>query len=138
VNYVLVPLNGMVSLGTAIYFLATGGGSEMGMVIVGLFVDCGICVALFLGLLNRTPWGWWLMMAVLFLKAPLTAVNKYLLASMKSDLYNSLIPSGAAPMNVSAAPFIAFAFIGFVAICLPQLVYFYKRHRLFSVDFQRG
>ncbi len=133
VNYILVPANVVLCV---IGLCMVGGEAGMGSFAVGYVTDIVVGVALFVGLRNRTPWGWWLMMAVLVLKAPIAAWSRYSMACMKADLMDvakDLGYSVASSTRVDGAGFVWLAIAGFVFICLPQMIYFYKRRGLFNV-----
>jgi hypothetical protein len=134
VNYILVPAG--VLLSVIGLFMVGGKAGEMGAVVVGLVADIAVGVALFFGLRNRTPWGWWLMMAVLVMKAPMAAWNRYSLACMKADLMGQIRDMGysvASGTRVDGGGFVWLAIAGFVFLCLPQMIYFYNRRGLFDV-----
>ena len=121
-NYGLLPFNGVCLLIALVMLfdkwdtLTRYGGNPAG-ILVGYLVDLSMIVALFFGLRQRTSWGWWLLMLFLVLKAPLGALHRF------------------NPVN-QTAPFMLFLVIGFLLICLPQLIYFYKRRSWFGVRLQ--
>ena len=132
VNYILVPANVVLCV---IGLYMVGSEPEMRPFVIGYVVNIVITVALFFGLRNRTPWGWWLMMAVLALKAPSSAYHRYSLACLHAEIMNGLKDMGysvASSMRVDVAEIVRFALFGFVFICLPQMIYFYKRRGLFN------
>jgi hypothetical protein len=137
VNYILVPIN---FVGAVISLLIVGNCSgNTSPIVVTLIVDIALCVTLFIGLRQRTSWGWWLIMVELLLKAPLAAWTKYLVACLKADVVNEIrdkLSTSSSRMYVDSDIFIWMAAGGFLLICLPQMVYFYRRRRLFGVQFE--
>ncbi len=137
VNYVLVP--GSVVLSVVALCIIGSNAGDMALVMVGILVDIVVGIALFFGLRNRTPWGWWLMMALLVVKAPLAAMSRYAAASMKADLYSSIQSLGysvGSRAGTDVGPFVLLALAGFVLFCLPQMIYFHRRRGLFHVTFE--
>ena len=119
VNYVLLPLDAITALISIGGLIAMWGDlSELeispAVTVVGLALGFCFDVALFFGLRLRKPWGWWLMMTFLVVKAPLGALRRYSF-SEQTDL------------------FLMFVVIGFLAVCLPQLIYFNRRRDMFGV-----
>ena len=117
--YGLVPLNMVCLVYTVGVLVANWSALESfsanpGVSIIASLADFAMLVALFIGLRARKDWAWWLLMGSLVAKAPMGAFSRY---SPSRD----------------PTPFFVFLVIGFFLVCLPQLVYFYRRRHLFNV-----
>lgn len=119
VNYILLPIN-CVSLVIFAFYLVSEE-ALLPAIDSGFFLlhalDFVMIVALIFGLRKRRSWAWWLMMLLLVLKAPLGALMRFDPARQEEAFWG-------------------FMFGGFLIVCLPQLIYFYKRRGLFNVQFE--
>jgi hypothetical protein len=96
-----------------------------------------VMVAMFLGLRDRTPWGWWLVMINFLLAAPVYAWSKYAAEVARVDLLNYarlvLGSRTSENMHADAGFYLMVCLALFLLLFLPQLVYFYNRRAMFGV-----
>lgn len=93
-----------------------------------------VLVALFVGLIFRKAWAWWLAMAWLALSVPLAAYGTYSVDAADARFAHRAYATAGIYHSPAAdrSMLVLFGLI-YLLVYVPQLVYFYKRRSLFGV-----